>query len=227
MGTGPYWEVVSTGRHFRGSGWAETPPSESMHLTSDRDVPYMFFGCRNSRTQRCCDGGIFTLRSRGVWDMFLFPNDSDRPGHGWLEKPIARPWGSAVYLIFDVVPNGVRLTAIDARTWRPLGTLQQSFGADWGFHPGDPDLRIYRCVTIGQRVEDLASGSWIRDAHWHNVYLYRSSGYGPWTARWTSSVAQHPTARTGDEAGSGPRVEVRIPAGRRYFEDYVDIHLEG
>ena len=217
--TGPYWEVTSTSTHFKSTGWAQTPSTGLININStSNDAGYMFFGCRNTSTGRACDAGIFTdPHLNSSWHMFMFPNDSTKPGNGWVSLQINRPWGSTIYLIFEVITNGAKVTAIDAATWVTLGTLQISVTSDWGFTPTNSNIRVYRVVSIGQKPENLKSGSWFNGAHWYNVYAYKSSGYGLWTSTRTSGTVLYPSGTS--------NIHLTIPTGCQYYEDYVDIHL--
>lgn len=68
---------------------------------------------------------------------------------------------------------------------------------------------------MAQNVEDLDSGSWFDDAHWHDVYAYNRSNYGLWTPDRTSGTEKYPPTGT----------KVNVTPTEEYYEDYVDIHL--
>lgn len=216
-GTGPYWLVDSRPGYFKCTGWAETPPRRSIYLIDDEDTPYMFFGCRNPATGRGADAGLYTGHSLKAWNLFLFTNDETRPGRGWLDLPLERPWGSTTYLIFEVIPDGVKLTAIDPGTWQVIGTLTQTVPDDWGFGPYDRRLQVFREVSIAQSPENLGSGSWVEGLRWWGVHLYSRWGYSPWTRSQTLRTRKHPR--------SGTQVSVHIPLGRRYREESVSFSL--
>lgn len=216
-GTGPFWLVDSKPGFFKCTGWAGTPPRPSIYLIDDEDTPYMFFGCRNAATGRGADAGIFTGFSLKVWNLFIFTNDESKPGRGWLELPLERPWGSTTYLIFEVIPDGVKLTAIDPETWQVIGSLTQTVPGSWGFDPYGRAIQVYREVSIAQSPENLGSGSWVRDLHWRGAHLYSRWGYGPWTRSRTLRVVKHPR--------SGSQVSVHVPLGRRYREEWVNFDL--
>ena len=217
-GTGPYWEVASVAGYFKCSGWAQTPAPGSLHLAGGSDTAYMLLGCRNLRTGKCCDAGIFLTSAGQVWDLAVFPNDPAKPGHGWLDRPIHRPAGSALYLVLETLRNALRLTAIDPATWLTVGTLEQTFDSAWGLNAADPSISLYRVTSLAQQPENLNSGSWFEAARWDKVYVYRKTGYGLWTAGRTSRTVKYPA--------QGPAVSVAIPDGGHYFAERVDIHLD-
>jgi len=158
-------------------------------------------------------GGTAASATEGTGTGDQGPSDPS-----WLELPIGRPWGSTTFLVFEVIPDGVKVTAVDPATWRVLGRLTRAVPPGWGFRPSSRALRVFRAVRLAQSPENLESGTRLEGLHWWGVRVYGLAEGGPWRPRNTSRAVRHPTR--------GGRLEVKIPLARCYVEDYVDIRLD-
>jgi len=106
---------------------------------------------------------------------------------------------------------------VDPGTWQVLGRLTRAVPPSWDFRPSSRALRVFRAVRLARSPENPESGSRLENVHWWGVWLYGLAGSGPWRPRHASRAVRRPTR--------GRCLEVKIPLGRRYVEDYVDIRL--
>jgi len=189
-GTGPYWKVHSIGGYWKSTAYIDTPTSSDQSLTTS-DNPYLYLGIQTPYRDASymCDAGIAFLRSTGKWALFY--NDTT---FATQNLSVDAPAGTGLYLIVQVLStnNQYKLEVIYPPTWQTVGSVTRTVPSTWNFSRTNSSIGVRYVSSIGQKPEDLGSGGYYRNAHWRQVWVYKSGSNSALSSTKTSGIGKYP-----------------------------------
>ncbi len=174
-GTGPYRRVLSkAGTTSTPYSWMKTsvtlPSSNNVKEVQINDTAYAYIGGVSS-TGVQVDAGLQHSPTYGNWAPIIYCNGKS------FNTPSSERFdaGQTVTMEFYVVSdNNVRLSA----TGKVAGvtkTLSVDCNNATGFKKNGVGNQLKRATTIGQKPENLSSGSYVYGVRWFNSYIGTSS----------------------------------------------------
>lgn len=160
-------------RFFKATGYVDLPSVSIKYdpvqvdgdLHDYRSRPYVMFGAYGSKFG--FDSGLTYYEETKSWRLFR----SLGGGSTWAETNISLS-GNSAYLWMELNGSNSLIKVIDPATWTEVGSLTIPLPSDASTYPSY--TTITREVALAQ-FERADNGDYLKNAHWHDVYYYRST----------------------------------------------------
>lgn len=218
-------------RFFKATGYVDLPSVSVKYdpvkvddrIVNYRSRPYVMFGAYGPNCS--FDSGLTYYQETKSWRLFRSFGTSGT----WVEKNISLS-GNSAYLWMELNGQNSLIKVIDPATWQEVGSLTIPLSSSVSMNPSN--IAITREVALAQFAR-ADNGDYLKNAHWHDVYYYRSTDgfYTPGTATymlnsWQGMIpydSSMPKYHIGDDQHDKSKVTIRPQSN--YFAEWVDIVL--
>lgn len=218
-------------RFFKATGYVDLPSVSIKYdpvIVDDvtvnyRSRPYVMFGAYGPNCG--FDSGLTYYQETKSWRLF---RSFGRPGT-WAEKNISLS-GNSAYLWMELNGPNSLIKVIDPATWKEVGSLTIPLSSSVSMNPSD--TAITREVALAQFAR-VDNGDYLKNAHWHDVYYYRSTdGFNTvasaqyMLSSWQAMIpydSSMPKYHIGDNQHDKSKVTIRPQSN--YSAEWVDIVL--
>lgn len=218
-------------RFYKATGYVDLPsvsvkydPANVNGVTVNyRSRPYVMFGAYGPGIG--FDSGLTYYQETKSWRLFRSFGTSGT----WVEKNISLS-GNSAYLWMELNGANSLIKVIDPATWKEVGSLTIPLSSTASMNPSNTS--ITREVALAQFAR-ADNGDYLKNAHWHDVYYYRSTdGFNTiasaqyMLSSWQGMIpydSSMPKYHIGDDQHDKSKVTIRPQSN--YSAEWVDIVL--
>ncbi|PQP82426.1 hypothetical protein C0Q44_13365 [Paenibacillus sp. PCH8] len=192
-GSGPYRRVFSNNGYNWLSTYVTIPGAPYVKGNVSTDVPYVYLGGWGSNGNGI-DAGLQYSTAFDNWSPTTLANGEMVPSNTRYRS------GQDIYMKFYVTnPNECTLAVSGITTSGEQLTTTIVRGGISGWDKSGTGMRVKRMTTIGQKPENMNTGSTIKNVRWHDITVGYYSGsnliYNNWGSGQTGGYHSVPSSK--------------------------------